>query len=60
MRLFLAALVLLSGCTVNVVDKRLTREEVATALKQRDEALVILSQKIMELDAAIPKPKENK
>lgn len=38
MRLAIIAL-LLSGCTINVVDKRVTREEVAAALAQRDEAI---------------------
>lgn len=32
-----------TGCTVNVVDKRLTREEVAAALRDRDNAINALA-----------------
>lgn len=53
MKIFLAALLLLSGCTVTMVDKRLTREDVAAALKERDEAIALLAQKVLEMDSTL-------
>jgi hypothetical protein len=46
------SLLLLSGCTFNVVDKRLTREEVAGAFKERDEALKLITIVVKELQEA--------
>lgn len=48
---------LLSGCTVSVVDGRLTREEVATALHERDANIEVLAQKVMELSKVLEKKK---
>lgn len=45
----------LSSCTVNVMDKRLTREEVALAFKQRDAVLEGIATKLKEMEA--PKKK---
>lgn len=39
MKLLCLSLVLLTGCTIQLEDKRLTREEVAAAFQQRDEAI---------------------
>lgn len=49
----IAVLVLLSGCClrVEVVDKRLTREEVALAFQQRDEALIKIVSAVKEINA---------
>ncbi len=47
-----ALLVALPACTVNVVDKRLDREEVALAFKQRDQVLKALVQEISILKQA--------
>jgi hypothetical protein len=52
-----ACLLSLSGCTINLVDKRLSREEVAAAFKQRDAAIEGLAQAIKELQ---PKEEEKK
>lgn len=52
-----ACLLSLSGCTINLVDKRLSREEVAAAFKQRDELIVGLAEAIKELQ---PKEEEKK
>lgn len=50
MRLVMLALILLSGCTVQLEDKRLTREEVSTALKQRDELFEKMAEAIKAQD----------
>jgi len=50
---------LLSGCTINIVDKRLTREEVGAALKQRDEAIGVMAKAIKELQPKDKKPLPN-
>lgn len=47
--LVIVSAALLAGCTISVVDKRLTREEVAAAFKQRDNALMGLAQTVKEL-----------
>lgn len=45
-----ALTLVLGGCfKVEVVDKRLTREEVAGALAQRDKALDAIATKLIEL-----------
>lgn len=44
-------IVLLSACTVQIEDKRLPREEVAAAFKQRDEAIVGLTKAVEKLIA---------
>lgn len=49
---YLLLAILLSGCTVSVVDGRVTREELAAAFGQRDTAIKILAEKIKEMDAA--------
>lgn len=49
MRLALGALLLLSACMVNITDKRLTREEVSAAFKQRDNAIMGLATIVKEL-----------
>lgn len=55
---------LLSACTVQIEDKRLTRGEVAAAFKQRDDALVGLTkaveQLIAERNAALSAKEPNK
>jgi len=42
MRYCLIVAVLLAGCTINIVDKRLTREDVAAAFKERDAVLMTI------------------
>lgn len=56
MKLVLIATLFLSGCTVKVVDSRLSREEVAAAFKQRDEAMGIMAKAIKELQPKKPLP----
>jgi len=46
---------LLGGCTVNVVDSRLTREEVNAAFSQRDAAIDALAKVIKKLHPEIEK-----
>lgn len=50
---YLLLALFLSGCTVSVVDKRVTREELAAAFKQRDDAIEVLAEKIGELTRVI-------
>jgi len=38
------ALLMLSGCTISVVDTRITREEIAQAFAQRDENIQAIAQ----------------
>ena len=40
-----------SPITVNLVDKRLSREEVVAAFQQRDQAIAVLTQAIKELQS---------
>lgn len=44
---------LLSGCTVQVVDKRISREEIATAFAQRDAATLKLAEALEAMRKAI-------
>jgi hypothetical protein len=53
-----ACLLSLAGCTINVVDKRLSREEVAVAFRERDAVIAAIAKKLQELDTA--KTKETK
>lgn len=52
----------LAGCSLQLEDKRLTREEVATAFKQRDASLEALAKELVRVrDAAkIPAPEAKK
>ena len=56
MKTLLIAAVLLSGCSLQLEDKRLTREEVAGAFKERDQVLARLSEEIKALKAPTKKP----
>lgn len=58
MKLISVALLIssLAGCTVSVVDTRITREELADAFRQRDQALSVLFQTVKQLQ----EPKEVK
>ena len=42
-------MVLLTGCTINVVDKRLTPEGVGAAFTARDNALTLLASELKKL-----------
>lgn len=46
---YLVLILVLGGCTLNVEDKRLTRDEVAVAFQQRDRALEVLAKEIQAL-----------
>lgn len=54
-RALLIALIILSGCTQTV-----SREQLFYALKQRDDAMSIIVNKIMELDNKVNPPKKEK
>lgn len=54
---YLLILSLLNACTVNVVDRRLTREEVAAALQERDQVIAGIAEKVEELSAQAAKAK---
>jgi len=41
---------LLCACSVQIVDKRLTREEVTSALQERDRALMVLAERLKSLE----------
>lgn len=49
MKKLIVLALLLSGCTINVADKRLTREEVALAFQQRDKILEGMATVLKEL-----------
>lgn len=49
---------LLSACTIQVEDKRLPREEVAAAFKQRDEAIAAIIEKLKQLEPTQPTEKK--
>lgn len=49
---------LLSACTVQIEDKRLPREEVAAAFKQRDEAITAIIEKLKQLEPTQPTEKK--
>ena len=49
----LLILLALSSCTVNVVDKRLDRQEVAEAFRQRDSVIELLVKKVDELSKKV-------
>lgn len=55
MKQLILSFIMLTGCTVNIIDKRLTREEVAQALQERDVALAMLKRQIEELSKDIKK-----
>lgn len=58
MKLLILCLCLTScAVTVQVEDKRLTREEVAVAFKQRDDALTAIIEKLKQLEPKQPKEK---
>lgn len=52
-----ALLIVLAGCTVQVVDKRVTREELAQAFGQRDQAMAVLNDRLAVVEG---KKKESK
>lgn len=56
--LYLTLIAILTGCTVQVVDARLTREEVAVAFQQRDAAILDISKKLSEKVDKPSAPKE--
>lgn len=47
--LLCVALLTLSGCTISVVDTRITREELAQAFAQRDENIQAIAQALAKL-----------
>jgi hypothetical protein len=56
MKYLICAAILLSGCTINIVDKRLTREEVGKVLEDikvrfsgHDEALALIATEVKKL-----------
>lgn len=49
---FVIMLLGLSACTVNIVDKRLTRDEVAAAFAQRDQIFKAIAKELQVLKEA--------
>lgn len=54
--LLFSLVILLTGCTIQLEDKRLTREEVAAAFQERDAAMEVLTKAIQEMQK--PQKKE--
>lgn len=55
----LSTLLMLSACTIQIEDKRLPREEVAAAFKQRDEAIAAIIEKLKQLEPKQPTEKKH-
>ena len=53
MRFLVVGLMVFGGCTINVVDKRLSRDEVAVAFRQRDAVLELITKEIERLQQAL-------
>lgn len=58
MKGLLIAAVLLSGCSLQLEDKRLTRDEVVYAFKQRDQQIVALAEALKKVEARLPDAKK--
>lgn len=44
-----ACLLSLAGCTISIVDERVSREEVAQAFQERDALIIALAKAVKEL-----------
>ena len=53
MRKWLILALVLCGCTINITDKRLSREEIRAAFDQRDKVLTGMGKEIKDLKSSI-------